>query len=204
MHRILTNHDRVTHAALFEQMFRARAQVFHDRLGWEVQVTDGLEIDRYDHLEDVTYVVTLDDNGRVTGSLRLLPTTGPTMMKSDFNDFFNEPVDVESPTTLECTRFVVHPVDEEHPSEQRRVSSQLLIALCELCLSNGYDSILGLYNAGMTRVYRRIGWNPEPLAESHSDRGHLIVGIWEASEAALATMRSLAQGHDAVAPRRAA
>jgi N-acyl-L-homoserine lactone synthetase len=196
MYRILTAADRVREASLFEQMYRARAQVFHDRLGWDVKVQNGLEIDRYDQMDETMYIVTLDQDGRATGSLRLIPTTGDTMMKNVFADLFDEPVDIESPTTLECTRFVVHPdASGEHTADLKGVSSALLIGLCEMCLNNGYEGILGVYDNRMTRIYRRIGWSPEPLTESRSSRGHLIVGIWEVSQEVLATMRTLAAQH---------
>jgi N-acyl-L-homoserine lactone synthetase len=205
MYRNLTNADRTSEPTLFDEMHRARARVFKDRLGWDVFVENGHETDRYDLLEQVSYLLTVDETGRSTGSLRLLPTTGDTMMRNEFAGFFSEPVDIVSPTTLECTRFCVHPIELPGRScDPRTVSSDLLIGLCETCLRSGYDSILGLYNSHMTRVYRRIGWNPDPLAESRSERGHLIVGIWEVSNEALATMRTLAEEHGKAGARLAA
>src|SRR4051812_38342699 len=62
-----------------DEMHRLRAQVFHERLGWDVEVRDGWEIDRFDAL-DPLYLLSLDDDGHVRGSLRLLPTTGPNML----------------------------------------------------------------------------------------------------------------------------
>ena len=191
MIRALTNADRNVEPDLFRQMYRARAAIFADRLGWNVKVSDGYEIDRYDIDHGPVYLVSGDGNGRLTGSLRLLPTTGETMLCNEFADFFDEPVDVRSPTAWECTRFCVHPNGSPtNAGERSRVSCELLAGLCDLCLTSGIDHIVGLYDERMTRVYRRIGWSPIPLATSRSGISPLVVGIWEVSSDALATIRN--------------
>ncbi len=190
MHKILTRADQRSHASDFESMYRARAAVFHDRLGWDVVVRDGLEYDRYDLEHDPVYIVTQDEAGHLTGSLRLLPTTGPTMLKNEFASFFNEPVDFESPTAWECTRFCVHPSAHRTTRDDLRpVSSQLLIGLCELALSSGIENIVGLYDTRMLRIYARIGWSPNTLATCKPELENLLVGIWDVSESVLNEMR---------------
>ncbi|MFN4129018.1 MAG: acyl-homoserine-lactone synthase, partial [Paracoccaceae bacterium] len=49
---------------LLDEMFKLRARVFGDRLGWEVEITNGREIDQFDRL-DPAYVIGLDDEGHV-------------------------------------------------------------------------------------------------------------------------------------------
>ena len=113
------------------------------------------------------------------------------MLCNEFADFFDEPVDVRSPTAWECTRFCVHPNGSPtNAGERSRVSCELLAGLCDLCLTSGIDHIVGLYDERMTRVYRRIGWSPIPLATSRSGISPLVVGIWEVSSDALATIRN--------------
>ncbi len=205
MIKIFSGADRERFPQDFDQMFRARAAVFKDRLGWEVDVENGLEIDRYDRCDDTVYLVSSDADGHLTGSLRLLPTTGDTMLRHEFSDFFDEPVDVESPTAWECTRFCVHPPRHGARAEaMRAVSSELLIGLCELCLASGIEHIVGLYDERMTRIYGRIGWTPDPLAESRTYRGHLIVGLWEASPRALERMQALSSRTRTLPVRQAA
>jgi N-acyl-L-homoserine lactone synthetase len=191
MIKILTRADRAGSPELFDQMFRARAAIFRDRLGWDVEIRDGWEIDHYDTDEDPIYVVSLDDRGRMTGSLRLLPTTGETMLRNEFSGFFTEPVDVTSPLAWECTRFCVHPQAYDASAEEaRRVSTDLLIALCDLALHSGIEQIVGLYDNAMPRIYRRIGWSPVPLAHARPEIGALTVGIWDVSPDAIAQMRA--------------
>src|SRR5687768_18329785 len=64
-------------------MYRLRHEVFHDRLGWEVTTDNGMEHDEFDHADPV-YVLAKGDEGEVLGCWRLLPTTGPNMLKDTF------------------------------------------------------------------------------------------------------------------------
>ncbi|MDE8343884.1 MAG: acyl-homoserine-lactone synthase [Acidocella sp.] len=185
----LTNADRIERQALFDQMFQSRAAVFYDRLGWDVTVENGREMDWYDRQAEPVYLLALDDEQRVRGSLRLLATTGPTMLQSEFRHFFDDDVDVAAPTIWECTRFCVPPVADGTSRNVNNVSAELLIGLCELCLNSGIEFIVGVYETPMTRVYARIGWCPERLAQARPEIGDIQVGIWEASPEVRATMR---------------
>jgi N-acyl-L-homoserine lactone synthetase len=67
-----------------DAMFRNRAQIFGERLGWEVVVKDGYERDRFDDLNPL-YLVSVDpDTEAYQGSVRLLPTSGPNMLRDVF------------------------------------------------------------------------------------------------------------------------
>ena len=90
---------------LMDQMFQMRARVFHDRLRWDVKVVEGRERDKYDD-EGPVYVIYTDDRMReVKGSLRLLPTTGPTLLADIFSDTLPAAVYLSAPTIWECTRL---------------------------------------------------------------------------------------------------
>ena len=65
------------------EMFRLRHKVFKKRLGWDVEDHGGLEKDRFDE-EDAVYVLVRGRNSSVSGCWRLLPTTGPNMLKDIF------------------------------------------------------------------------------------------------------------------------
>ena len=65
---------------LRDGMFKDRASQFSDRLGWEVKVdAHGYERDQYDDLNPM-YILWEQPDGTHGGSLRLLPTTGETML----------------------------------------------------------------------------------------------------------------------------
>lgn len=64
-------------------MHRLRHRVFKLRMAWDVQTSGDMEIDDFDALQPA-YLTQLSDNGRVQGSVRLLPTLGPTMLRDTF------------------------------------------------------------------------------------------------------------------------
>jgi N-acyl-L-homoserine lactone synthetase len=189
---LFTGDDAAAHAELHDQMLRGRAAVFRDKLGWDVRVEHGRESDVYDDANPL-YLISRDPaNGRVCGSIRLMPTTGPTLMRDVFTDVFDADIDLVSATIWEATRFCVHPDAPRRLSPKRMhlATCELAIAMCEIGLSAGLTQYIGVFEERMERVYARIGWKPDVLARSdHFATGTIAVGIWDVSEDALAQMR---------------
>jgi len=181
-------------SAILRDIYRLRARVFHERLGWDVKVTNGLEIDEYDECNPI-YVVKLAPNGRkVLGCLRFLPTTGPTMLKGPLGALFPEPVDLEGPNMWECTRFAVADECAEYSGQSvRRVTAELIMAGCELGLRTGMTEIIGVYDQAMKPIYRRLGWEPLVIASSTPSTSKLPVhvGIWNVNEQVLHQLAGL-------------
>lgn len=72
------------HPKLARTMFLDRADQFRTRLGWDVRVDiNGEERDDYD-AKNPLYVIWENPDGRHGGSMRFLPTTGPTMVNDVF------------------------------------------------------------------------------------------------------------------------
>src|SRR5215207_6383380 len=75
------------------EMHALRAKVFQGRLGWEVPVLSGMEIDGYDTLEPHYMMMREPDAGAKAGILRgcwrLLPTQGPYMLKDSFSQLLH-------------------------------------------------------------------------------------------------------------------
>lgn len=65
------------------EMYRLRARVFRDRMGWDVPTIAGMEIDGYDALGPY-YMLIQDTDRNVRGCWRLMPTEGPNMLKDTF------------------------------------------------------------------------------------------------------------------------
>jgi N-acyl-L-homoserine lactone synthetase len=165
---IVQQHNARQYAGLLNQMFQLRARVFHDRLRWRVQVVDGMERDKYDR-EDPVYVLYTDpDQRRLIGSLRLLPTTGPTLVADYFADTVPDSAGLTSPEIWECTRFCV---DEDYLGNGNReelvfASGVLFAALGEIAIESGIRSILGNFDSRMLRLYRRVGCEVEVLGST--------------------------------------
>jgi acyl homoserine lactone synthase len=65
------------------EMHRLRHRVFKERLDWDVQISGDMEIDEFDALHPAYLIQRASDN-RVQGCVRLLPSTGPTMLRDTF------------------------------------------------------------------------------------------------------------------------
>ena len=81
---LVDGQDRSRHGNLVDAMYRIRAKVFGERLGWDVVVEDGREIDPFDAINPLYLISVNEWTGQVEGSLRLLPTTGPNMPRNVF------------------------------------------------------------------------------------------------------------------------
>jgi N-acyl-L-homoserine lactone synthetase len=142
-----------------DAMHRIRAMVFADRLGWDVEVRNGWEIDRFDD-ENPLYLISIDSNTQaVRGSLRLLPTTGPNMLRDVFSCLLPDGEIVESATIWESTRFSVHPdfVSERSPNKLNRTTGELLAGIVEVGMLAGLTEVVSVYDARMARILKSAG-----------------------------------------------
>jgi len=168
---------------LIEKMFRLRARIFRDRLGWDVQVTNGKERDKYDDEGPVYLVYTDDDRHEVLGSLRLLPTTGPTLLADFFSDTLPDAAHLSAPTIWECTRFCLDDKILDRGQDGILFASTVLIAaLGEVAVSAGIESIIGNFDASMLRLYRRIGCEVEILGSTLRYGQPVYLGLHAVSE----------------------
>ena len=193
MIRVIQGDEVAHYPREVEAMFRARAAVFHRRLGWNVTVRKGREVDCYD-AQNPLYLIAIDDeSGAVIGSARLLPTTGPSTFGESSTALFEQPIDLASATMWECARFCIHPTLRSSGSLRNatRVSFELNLAACELGLRAGLTQIQTVYDQFMVKVYQHAAWRPTLLARS-TRFGKLpaYVGVWDVSQRTLAEMRA--------------
>lgn len=160
--------------ALAETMFRDRARQFRDRLGWAVRVdARGWEMDEYDRANPL-YVIWQAPDGSHLGSMRFLPTLGPTMV----NDHFARLAPggrIADPDTWECTRFCLS------ERAEGRVSAALMLGAAELGLGLGLARAVAVFDARMVRIYRLLGWPPEILGSEGAGREAVSLGFWRFS-----------------------
>ena len=171
------------YANLLDKMFRQRARFFRDRLNWEVQVTDGKERDRYDD-EGPVYIIYTDNLlGEVKGSLRLLPTTGPTLAADVFSDTLPDAVHLSAPTIWECSRFCLDQSILASGIEGVVFASRVLIAaLGEVAMGAGIELIIANFDASKLRLYRRIGCEVEILGSTSRYGSPVYLGLHRVSE----------------------
>jgi acyl homoserine lactone synthase len=147
-----------------DAMHKIRKKVFFDRMKWQVSVINNWEIDGYDALSPI-YLVCVNDGNDVVGGLRLLPTTGFTMINDTFSVLLPNANRVESPLIWESSRFSVdHEADVAIGKKGlSRATAELGLAMNEIGLQTGLSHIVTVYDAFMHRVLRRAGCAGVPL-----------------------------------------
>lgn len=171
MLRYIYGQDLNAYPKLKDTMFRDRAAQFKDRLGWEVTVDiRGHEIDEYDAMNPLYAIVERPD-GSHGGSMRFLPTTGDTMINDHFT-FLTQDVQIQSPLIWECTRFCLA------SDADAQASALLMLAALEIGTGFHLTDLIGVFDARMVRIYRRLGWEPSVLGASGKGRDAISVGLW--------------------------
>ncbi|PZM13216.1 acyl-homoserine-lactone synthase [Rhizobium tubonense] len=193
MYLLVQAHQYHKYATLLDQSFRLRKKVFADRLGWDVIVSGSREQDRYDHLNPA-YLLWCDETGRqLYGSVRLMPTTGPTLLYDVFRETFPDACDLVAPGIWEGTRMCIDEdaVARDFPDMRPdRAFCLLLLALCEVALDNGIQTMISNYEPHMRRVYQKAGAEFDELGRSDGfGRFPVCCGVFEVSGPVLCTMR---------------
>ncbi len=159
------------HERLAAEMFRDRADQFKIRLNWEVSVdAHGFERDEYDDLNPL-YVIWENADGTHGGSMRFLPTVGRVMVNDHFPHLLGGD-SISSPTIWECTRFCLS------RGANPKVAAALMLAGGENMEGFGVEHFVGVFDARMVRIYRRIGSSPEVLGQEGEGRTQISVGLW--------------------------
>lgn len=185
-------YDRYTD--LLEQSFRLRKRVFYDRLGWQVDVHDGLERDAYDGFGAV-YLVWYDKAAHhLYGTVRLMPTTGPTLLHDVFSLTLPER-DLLSPVAWEGTRMCLD-VDLLRKSQPKlnpsRAFGLLLLASFECAFAHGIKILVSNYEPPMERIYRRSGLIAEEVGRADGyGRLPVCCGVFNVSDDTLQQMRTV-------------
>lgn len=153
------NKDRFSD--VLDDMYRLRARVFGDRLGWDVQIKDGKEIDQFDLL-DPAYVIGLDDEGHVISCVRALQTTGPHMLSDVFHAILDGQPPLRSATVWESTRFCVDTarLKDGRPNAISSATCELMAASLEYARNSGITDIITVIDPIMDRVLKRSDCAP--------------------------------------------
>lgn len=197
MYLLIQAHQYDRYKDLLVQSFRLRKRVFVDRLGWSVSVVGDCEKDIYDDLSPAYFLWCDDDALTLYGCVRLMPTTGPTLLYDVFRSTFSNACDLVAPSIWEGTRMCIDEVaiSREMPDlRPDRAFCLLLLALCEVAMSNGIDTLVSNYEPHMRRLYRRAGAELEELGRADGfGRLPVCCGVFEVSARILSKMRVILQ-----------
>lgn len=177
-------------------MHALRARVFADRLGWEVTVKDGMEIDEFDALNPA-HVICLDDDGDVVGCMRLLQTTGPHMLADVFYDILDGEPPLRSSRIWEATRFCVDTEKLKGQTTRNSISyvtSEVMIGAFEYAREAGVLDAVAVIDPVMNRVMQRSRNAPYDYLGTPKQMGKVkaMAALMDCSEERIAGIRDFA------------
>jgi acyl homoserine lactone synthase len=172
-------------------MHKLRARVFDDRLGWDVSVTNGREIDGFDDLHP-DYLIRTNEQGVATGCVRMLPTTGGNMLRDVFPVLAGDAGVPASPRLWESSRFCVdHALVGERQGGLRAATFEMFAAMIEYGLYRGAESIVTVTDLRMEKILARAGWPLRRLADPvQIGVTKAVAGFLDIDLAALASVRN--------------
>jgi acyl homoserine lactone synthase len=193
---VIDSLNKQDYQPMLDEMYRLRKRVFHDRLGWDVEITDGMEIDIFDSL-DPSYIVSVDSEGQVVGCVRQLQTTGPHMLSDVFSSILDGEPPLRSSRVWEATRFCV---DTQRLSGGRGrntisyVTSEIMIAAIELAISAGVTDAIAVVDPVMNRVLHRSGNGPYDYLGTPKQMGKVVAmaGLIDCTQERAARIRAFA------------
>ena len=190
MIEIITPDIYFSHRDKIAAMHRQRHHVFKARMGWDVNSRNGMERDVYDLLSPIYLLSTKE--GNVEGSWRLLPTTGPNMLRDIFPELMEGQSLPADPRIWETSRFAVESLPETLSGLRAvsRVTREMFCGLVELCLLFGIREIVTVYDVRIERLLERIGCAPYWRSGEHLIGNTVTVaGRFEISDGVLQAIR---------------
>jgi acyl homoserine lactone synthase len=139
-------------------MYRLRHDVFHDRLGWDVVSDNGMEHDEFDELDPI-YLLAKKDL-EVRACWRLLPTTGPYMLKDVFPQLLHGLGAPQRHDVWELSRFAVAVSKSESVGFGfSDIPVQMMQILYRFAQQNGIKRYVTVTTVAMERLIQKLGIN---------------------------------------------
>jgi acyl homoserine lactone synthase len=172
-------------------MHRLRYRIFKERLGWDVQVSGDMEVDEFDACLPV-YLIQRHEDGRIQGCVRLLPTTGPTMLRDAFPALLDGQAAPASEVVWESSRFGLD-LGAEHTKASGGIAMatyELFAGMIEFGLMRQLTDIVTVTDVRMERILQRAGWPLRRLGQPRSlGKTVAVAGYLGVSPESLARIR---------------
>lgn len=172
----------------YEKMLISRKIFFGNHREWHEALQVEPEEDYYDRNCNPLYIVSTEEETGATASVRVLQTTGPTMLRQDFAPYFRGCPDIISPDVWELSWFCT--TADTASATGRNLMLDVMKALCDCALVNGVKQIIGTYPRSRLRLYRRLGEKPSVLCSGDINGYEFCVGVLDIN---LLTLRRLTE-----------
>lgn len=146
--------------------YRLRHQVFADRLQWVAKSPGELEVDSYDAF--ATAVGLFDEEHRLRGTFRMINSSFPFMLESDFRACLLPNYEVrKAPDTVEITRFAVDPTLLDK-GLSNRLMQVLLKGVYQWSIKNDVRYLYMVVEKRFLRALRGMGLTCEAVSPAVS------------------------------------
>jgi acyl homoserine lactone synthase len=160
VNNIITDHAQgnTFSPALIESMYQLRHDVFKGRLDWDVTSIDGQEKDEFDELNPV-YMMSCNYRKQLEGCWRLLPTTGPYMLKDVFPQLLRGEEVPEDPNIWELSRLAVQPQMNHSriKANLNEVTLDMFREVYDFAVANHITRYVVVTSAAIERMLRLVG-----------------------------------------------
>lgn len=168
-------------ATLYEGIAAYRHKVFVETLGWDLKTEAGLEYDQFDR-DDTVYVVARDEQDRLSGCARLLPTVRPYLLGDVFPELLHGAPVPCSPDVWELSRFAAVDFNNRTMSPLAQCSAPLSIELLRAAIAcaaaHGAKRLVTVSPVGIERLLRRAGIPARRAGPPLIIDGHPIFACW--------------------------
>ena len=183
---LLQGESRTLFPRLTDEMYDLRLSAARARLDRPLGAVNRLAVVDYFDSLDPLYLLALDDVERIVGTLRLLPTTGVTMLNDAFAAPSTQRPRIESPLIWEASRLTLD-VSENCRSKHQiidRAIGEIGVALNEIAKNAALTHVIGVFDSGAHRSLSLRGCAGEALAPPMSlDGSEYYVALYEVDPA---------------------
>ena len=157
-------------------MHRLRFRVFRERLQWDIPAMDEQERDEYDNCNPV-FVMVRNDADEVIGCCRLLPTTGPYMLKDTFPELLGQQSCPVARDVWEISRFAVDK-DARSGFGFSTLPAGMIAEVVRYALKQGIKHYVFVTTVAFERMLRRMGVNCERFGAPRQIGIEKSVALW--------------------------
>ncbi|OUJ05197.1 acyl-homoserine-lactone synthase [Acetobacter malorum] len=181
--------ERHQFLSVYEKMLISRKNFFENYPEWGQAFQPCPVEDEYDRRCSPFYIVGLQDSSDAVASVRIMPTTGPTMLREEFSPYFPYCPDIISPDIWELSYLST--TADTTSLAGRNLMLDVLKTVYARAFANGIKQVVGTYPRSKLRLYRRLECLPFPLCEGDINGQEFCVGVWDISPLTLRHLTEL-------------
>ena len=158
---ILTGNSFELSPGVMTELSHYRHRVFVEKLGWQLNCSNGQELDQFDGPQ-ARYVIIRNSGNAIIASARLLPTTRPYLLSEVFPHILQGQPVPRSPEIWELSRFAsvdftVSTVPKVSRKQEQSIAIELVRACMAYAASQGARRLITVSPIGIERLLQRAG-----------------------------------------------